>query len=235
MPELQTPIGSKQAFGPRPDSLKALLAAVEGRLRPNFVDEVGFWLRRCLYIDMETSTTVEPLFATPPLAGTDAADARIAALYRTHYRQLAGLAAMLSGGLSIGEEIAQETFVIALQHERRNPGYLTDPAWPWLRITAARLAGRLRQRLLHQTLPHFLQDRDAASSQAWSGESIDLLRALSHLPTRMRVCVVLAYLEDQSTASIATMLGCSTKNVELRLREGRRRLRTSLGEQYNTK
>jgi len=199
------------------------------------LSRVGAGLRQCLYTGMETNTTPEPLFATRPLEGTDAADARITALYRTHYRQIVGLTAMLSGGFSVGEEIAQETFVIALRNERRNPGYLTDPAWPWLRITAARLAGRLRQHLLHQSLPHFFLDTDTVSAQAWSDESIDLMRALRTLPTKMRVCIVLAYLEDQSTASIATMLGCSTKNVEVRLREGRRRLRASLGDQYNTK
>lgn len=124
--------------------------------------------------------------------------------------------------------------MIALRQERRNPGYLTDPSWPWLRTTAARLAGRLRQRLLHRTVPHFLGRSDPDLAPAWSGESIDLMAALRKLPTKMRACVVLAYLEDQRTESIASILGCSIKNVEQRLHAGRKRLRALLGEQYNS-
>lgn len=159
-------------------------------------------------------------------------DERVAAIYAAHYQQLAGLATMLGGGRAIGEEIAQETFVTALRHERREPGYLTEPVWPWLRITAVRLAGRNRQRLLREALIYRLRGPEDASA-AWEVETIDLVRALRRLPRKMRLCVILSHVEDQSTASIALMLGCSTQNVDARLRQGRERLRALLGEHYN--
>jgi RNA polymerase sigma-70 factor (ECF subfamily) len=161
-------------------------------------------------------------------------DARVAAIYGAHYQHLVGLASMLAGGSAIGEEIAQETFVIALQNERRTPGYLTDPVWPWLRITALHLASRFRAQLRRELLPRLIQSNDLGGSQAWGVETIDVVRALRQLPSKMRLCVVLAHLEDQGTASIAAMLGCSPKTVENQLREGRHRLRTILGEDYNT-
>ena len=86
------------------------------------------------------------------LEGDSDPDARVAAIYAAHYQQLAGLATMLGGGRAVGEEIAQEAFVIALQQERRKRGYLTDPVWPWLRITAVRLASRHRNRLQREAL-----------------------------------------------------------------------------------
>ena len=89
-------------------------------------------------------------------------DERVAAIYAAHYQRLVGLGTML-GGDSVGEEIAQETFVTALRQERRHPGYLTDPVWPWLRITAVRLAGRNRQRLLREALTYGRWRRDADS------------------------------------------------------------------------
>ncbi len=159
-------------------------------------------------------------------------DERVAALYIAHYQQLVGLATMLSGGRAAGEEIAQEAFVTALQHERRSPGYLIDPVWPWLRITAVRLAGRNRQRLLREELLYRLPGVNADTSGAWDVETLDLIRALRRLPPRMRLCVILSHVEDQSTASIAAMLGCSTQNIDAQLRKGRARLRTLLGERY---
>jgi RNA polymerase sigma factor (sigma-70 family) len=159
-------------------------------------------------------------------------DGRVAALYIAHFRQLVGLATMLSGGRAEGEEIAQEAFVTALQHERLAPGYLRDPVWPWLRITAVRLAGRNRRRLLHEALLYRLRGVNAETSDAWEVETLDLVRALRRLPARMRLCVILSHVEDQSTIAIAAMLGCSTQNVDAQLRKGRARLRALLGERY---
>jgi RNA polymerase sigma factor (sigma-70 family) len=160
-------------------------------------------------------------------------DERVAAIYSAHYQQLVGLATMMGGGRAIGEELAQETFLIALRRERREPGYLTDPVWPWLRITTTRLAGRNRQRLLRESLTYRLHGRDADTSAAWEVETIDLVRALRRLPRKMRLCVILSHVEDQSTASIAATLGCSTQNVDSHLTKGRERLRALLGESYN--
>ena len=158
---------------------------------------------------------------------------RVASMYAVHYQKLVGLATMLAGGRAVGEEIAQEAFVIALRHERRQPGYLADPIWPWLRITAVRLAGRNRQRLLREALTYRLRGPDARTSDVWEAETVDLVRALRRLPSKMRLCVILSHVEDQSTASIAAMLGCSTQNVDSQLRKGRQRLRTILGETYD--
>jgi RNA polymerase sigma factor (sigma-70 family) len=162
-------------------------------------------------------------------------DARVAALYIAHYRHLVGLASMLTGGQASGEEIAQETFLLALRRERRNPGHLTDPTWPWLRISAVRLAGRWRKRVLRELLAQLGHSHPANASDGWGVETIDVLRAIHQLPARMRCCVVLAHVEDQSTVAIAGMLGCSTQNVDSQLRKGRARLRTILGEDYFNK
>ncbi len=173
---------------------------------------------------------------TPPaatqLVGLARSDSRVADLYAIHFPQLVALATLLSGGSSGGEEVAQETFVIALRLERQNPGYLRDPAWPWLRVTATRLATRWRRRYPARIAALGLWAERLPSTQRLPDESVDLMRAVGRLPWRMRVCTVLAYLEDQRTASIADALGCSVKNVEFALREGRRRLRKDLGESY---
>ena len=172
------------------------------------------------------------LAKAPALTVHSDSDERVAAIYAVHYQRLAGLATMLGGGRAVGEEIAQEAFLNALRHERRNPGYLIDPVWPWLRITAVRLAGRSRQRLLREAMTYRRWRSEADVSDAWDVETLDLVRALRSLPSRMRLCMILSHVEDQSTASIAEMLECSTQNVDAHLRKGRERLRALLGEGY---
>ncbi len=141
-------------------------------------------------MDLSTATATSRASSGGRAGGQDP-DARVAAIYVACYQQLAGLATMLTGSRALGEEIAQETFVIALQQERRNPGYLADPVWPWLRITAVRLAGRSRQRSLREALLYRLRRAEAEPSKAWDVETIDIVRALRRLPTRMRLCVIL--------------------------------------------
>lgn len=184
---------------------------------------------------MEIVTPVTPaLKKARPTRATIPPDDRIAEIYEAQYQRLLGLAALLTGSLAQGEEVAQECFVIALRKERAAPGYLSDPVWPWLRITAVRLAGRLRLRLRYEVLSRALPFSAVFSPPAWSPETVDVVRALGTLPPRMRACVVLAHLEDQSTGAIADQLGCSAKTVQNQLREGRRRLRAILGETYTT-
>jgi DNA-directed RNA polymerase specialized sigma24 family protein len=183
---------------------------------------------------METSAASDTLASTAAsLPQVGDADARVAEIYASHYQRTLGLASLLAGGRALGEELAQECFVIALRNERRTPGYLADPVWPWLQITTVHLAGRLRERLRRELVPNLLRTTRSDVSPAWAAETIDVVRALRRLPYKMRLCVVLAHLEDQSTASIASTLGCSVKTVENELRTGRQRLRTILGEGYN--
>lgn len=188
----------------------------------------------CLDMGMETNAAAQTRVPIKVALDRDA-DARVAEIYASHYQHLVGLASMLLGVSGAGEEIAQETFLIALKRERDSPGYLEDPPWPWLRTTAVRLAGHLRQRLLRDVLPHRLSGDRIDSAEAAGVATIDMMRALRRLPPKMRLCIILAHVEDLSTASIAAMLGCSTQNVDSQLRKGRVRLRTDLGPNYNNR
>lgn len=179
-----------------------------------------------------TATLQAPVLDSAAENTSEPADKRVTHLYREHYRGLVALASMLAGTRELGEEIAQETFLIALKHERRAPGYVTDPAWPWLRTTAAHLASGVRHRAARAILANRRMHAASSGRDPLDDGTVDLLRALQQLPTKMRVCIVARHLEDMSTASIAEMLGCSTQNVDNQLRKGRERLRALLGEEY---
>jgi hypothetical protein len=86
----------------------------------------------------------------------------------------------------------------------------------------------LRLELPRATCP--ARDRKTSRGLAWKQER-DVEEG------RQRQEAASSALEDderqQSTASIAAMLGCSTQNVDSQLRKGRARLRDLLGESYN--
>jgi RNA polymerase sigma-70 factor (ECF subfamily) len=163
--------------------------------------------------------------------GLDATQNRVQAIYEAELDHLLALCTLLVGGRTAGEDLAQSVFAEALQRERRGPGYLRDPVWPWLRTVAVRLASRQRARLRSELARLHLVGKDVPDD-AWDRQSIDVVRALRRLPPRMRTCTVLAYFEDQSTEVVAATLGCSTKTVENQLRESRQRLRGLLGATY---
>src|SRR5581483_4950225 len=74
-------------------------------------------------------------------ASTADADARIARVYTVEIERRAGLGRMLMGGdAGAGEDRAHEVFEDLLSRERRQPGYLREPAWPWLRTALVHAA-----------------------------------------------------------------------------------------------
>lgn len=164
----------------------------------------------------------------PPLEVLMEPSERIRAIYDDEWKRLRAFTTLIAGDLSSGEDLARSVFVEALRQEREHSGYLRSPTWPWLRTVAIRLATRQRQRLRMQ-LDRFRLLAAEAAEPEWHPDTVDIVRALRRLPPRMRMCVVLAYLEDQSTAAVAEALGCAPKTVENQLREGRRRLRSLIG------
>ncbi|MFN2595257.1 MAG: RNA polymerase sigma factor, partial [Actinomycetota bacterium] len=55
-------------------------------------------------------------------------------------------------------------------------------------------------------------------------EDIDLMRAIAKLPAAQRAAVVLFYYEDQPTAEVAAILGCSEATARVHLHKARKRL-----------
>jgi len=155
------------------------------------------------------------------------ADQAIAAIYAREGSRLVALARVLTGDADAGEDLAQEVFVRALRATQRDPEYLYEPAWPWLRTTLVRLVIERRRRLVRE-LRRMIRVYEPEPPTAWPIETADVASALGELPPRMRACVVLRYCEDLSTFDVAQALGCAQGTVIAQLREARRRLRIRL-------
>jgi RNA polymerase sigma factor (sigma-70 family) len=154
-------------------------------------------------------------------------DQAIAAIYAREGTRLVALARVLCGDADAGEDLAQEVFVRALRATARDPEYLREPAWPWLRTTLVRLVIERRRRLLAE-LRRMVRVYEPQPPTEWPAETADVASAVAALPPRMRACVVLRYCEDLSTLEVAQTLGCAPATVVVQLRTARERLRLRL-------
>jgi RNA polymerase sigma factor (sigma-70 family) len=146
-------------------------------------------------------------------------------VYAAEIQRLVALGTVLTGDGAAGEDLAHDAFLQLVQRVRRDPDYLTGPAWPLLRTMVVRLALQ-RRRAWAREVRRLARVWQPAPSEVWepSVATLDWHSALQMLPPRMRATVVLFYGEDLSTAQTAAALGCSPRTVEIQLRAARRRL-----------
>jgi RNA polymerase sigma factor (sigma-70 family) len=170
------------------------------------------------------------LAAVLPLAVTPEDDReRLARIYAAEIRRLVAVGRVLTGDAAAGEDLAHEVFLQAARRSRSEPGYLREPAWPWLRAAMVRAAGQRRRGLLRE-MRRLVRSYQRPAEMRLPDSVIDCVAALGTLPPRMRTCVVLFYGEDLSVAEVAEALGCSPRTVENHLRTARARLAVLLGD-----
>jgi DNA-directed RNA polymerase specialized sigma24 family protein len=153
------------------------------------------------------------------------AEAVLDRLYRAHGGALAAVGRMLTGSVEAGEDLAQEVFMDVFTRLQTNPSFLREPAWPYLRCALLHLAMKRRRRIALE-LRRLAQSWDARSTQMGIPMDTDseVIEALRELPTRMRMCVVLALVEDQPHGDIARSMSISVRTVDHQLRLARVRL-----------
>jgi RNA polymerase sigma-70 factor (ECF subfamily) len=158
------------------------------------------------------------------------AAARFTQVYEAHLDRLTAFAGLLTAGDSTAaEDLAHEVFVDLLQRLNDDPTYLREPSWPWLRTAVTHLASK-RHRAALRELQRFIRVYEAPQDpDPWSHLTVDFAGAIAAMPLRMRACVVLTYVEDQSAQQVAETLGCKARTVETQLRRARKRLKDSLG------
>lgn len=142
------------------------------------------------------------------------------AFYRRDYRDLVGLAYVLTGSRWVAEDLAQDAMTEA--HRRWSKIHDYDDPGAWVRrvminkkISAARkvdsegkMLRRLRSRRTEDTVT--IPER---SNAIWS--------AVSRLPRRQAEVIALFYWEDRPIAEIADILGLGIETVKTHLKRGR--------------
>jgi hypothetical protein len=74
-------------------------------------------------------------------------DDRVASIYTTQIDRVVALGCLLTGNPAEAEDLAQEVFTGVIRRSRKEPGFLHEPTWPWLRLAVVRLAMRRRRQL----------------------------------------------------------------------------------------
>jgi RNA polymerase sigma factor (sigma-70 family) len=124
------------------------------------------------------------------------------------------------------EDAFQATFM-TLARRARGIGK-RESAGSWLYKVAYRAALRVRSgavRAAHESLPADLPAPAAAQEEVWGDLRPVLDEAISHLPSKYRLPVILCYFEGKTHAEAAEQLGCPKGTVSVRLMRARELLR----------
>ena len=151
----------------------------------------------------------------------------LGALFRAHSSEVFRVAWHLTASRDDAEDVVQDVFV-GLPEVLRSLGD-GDRLGPWLRRVAARTAlmhmrseRRRRQSPVEAACGVAAGPRDGIARLAMS-------EALAALSPEMRAVFVLKEVEGYSHTEIASMMGISVANSEVRLHRARHKLRTILG------
>ncbi len=155
-----------------------------------------------------------------------ARDDEFAALVAARYRALVRTGLLLTGDTGHAEDLAQSALVKTYLAWNR----LREPAnaEAYARRTLVRLALRARQRRWSGEIASGQIHGRGADSLTDTGHDdlvLDVRRALAALPAAQRAVLVLRYLDDQSEAETARLLGISPGTVKSRAARGLARLR----------
>ena len=150
----------------------------------------------------------------------------VASFVAARHRDLARFGFMLAGDRAAGEDLVQEALLRCLPAWER-----LDPLGveAYIRKVMARLAWRARRQPFNLHLSSDHADQATADIADASAELTDLRRALTSLPPKQRVVLVLRYWQDLNEAEIADLLGCRQGTVKSRASRAYAQLRQDLG------
>ncbi len=132
-----------------------------------------------------------------------------------HLRAMTHLASRLVGGAD-RDDVVQEALTRAWQ-KRHTFDAARGSARVWLLAIVADRARRHRRRRTRSTFP----EHGAGSVPPIDGASVDLERAVTSLPARMRLAVECVYFVDLSIRDTATVMRVSEGTIKSTLHDAR--------------
>jgi RNA polymerase sigma factor (sigma-70 family) len=160
---------------------------------------------------------------TKPLAGINAFEA----FYRREFRSVLGLAVVLTGSRSAGEDITQDAFTVTYREWERVGGLDNPGAWV-RKVVANRSVSAFRRSVAEaRALLRFKrQDPEEAAV-----DGLEVWDEVRKLPRRQAQVVALTYLNDLPRRDVAAVLGCSEETVKTHLERAKRTLAETLGQE----
>ena len=155
---------------------------------------------------------------TPPMDAVTALVERYSALLYRH-------SLVMLGRPSDAEDVVQETFLRYMQKAPRLNGEEHEKAW-LLTVAMNLCRNQLRRRKAHSQT-----DLDSCPEPTAPPQDTPVLDALSALPDKVRVVVLLHYVEGYKVREIASRLRLTPSAVKMRLQKGRQLLRDYIKEE----
>lgn len=162
-------------------------------------------------------------------------DRELAALFDQHYDGMRRLAYVMLRDGAAAEEIVMEAFVKALSRWRLF-SRADSPAAYLRQIVVNLCRTKMRRKAIEYRVNAVTGGNPAERRPGWTADAhstqMDVWDAVSRLPDRQRLCVVLRYLEDLTEPEIAHVLDVPVGTVKSQLSRGRAKLGEWLGSDF---
>ncbi len=134
------------------------------------------------------------------------------------------LVRLTGGDRAMAEDLVQETCLALVRAVQDDPSAGLTIGW-MIVVGRRRFLDRLRRERRESARLERVGTTDDVVEPDWSSvEGGDALEGLSHLPAAQRAALVFRYVDDLSTAEVATLLDRSVAATESLLARGRREL-----------
>jgi len=147
--------------------------------------------------------------------------------YEREYRQVAGLAFVLTNDRPAAEDLAQEAFASA--YRRWTEVGAMDQPGAWVRrVVVNKAMSRFRRIAVEGRA--LARMNEATASPPVSAESVAVWEAIRRLSSKQAEIIVLTYYAGMSNSESAKLMGCSVETARTHLKRARSRLAGWLGE-----
>jgi RNA polymerase sigma-70 factor (ECF subfamily) len=153
---------------------------------------------------------------------------------REHYPRIHRAAWLMTGDPCEAEDLAQETFVVALEQWNKFEGRSSESTWLYgilMRLSQrrGRSLARMRRRLMNYVdRNNVIESEDPQTRLAREQWRKGVWADVARLPQRQRVAVTLRFAEGMSYEQIGEAIGCAPGTVKSRIHHGIKRLRQRL-------
>jgi RNA polymerase sigma-70 factor (ECF subfamily) len=170
----------------------------------------------------------QPIEVAAPVEGRQEGAPSFEGFFRREYRQVLGLAFVLSGSRTAAEELTMEAFEAALADWLRVSQLDSPGAWV-RKVVSNASASRFRR----QAAERRAKARMTGDARLWQLDGLGdpgVWESVRDLPRRQAQVVALFYVDGYQRREIAQVLGISEESVKTHLERGRSRLREVLGD-----
>jgi RNA polymerase sigma-70 factor (ECF subfamily) len=185
-------------------------------------------------------TSDQPLGVARDRPDDDLAPARVREIDNDwiceHYSRIYRAAWLMTGRVAEAEDLAQETFVVALDRWASFEGRSSESTWLYgilIRLVQrrGRTLARMRRRWMQYAERNGLISRSCRQAE---DPQVELARRhwresvwadVARLPASQRIAVTLRFAEEMSYQQIAETVGCATGTAKSRVHHGVKRLR----------